>query len=38
MEPLAFDDLPEQALLVVDSALIIFFLENHPKLAPHAPI
>jgi hypothetical protein len=35
MEPLAFDDLPEQALLVVDSALIIFFLENHPKLAPH---
>jgi hypothetical protein len=35
MEPLAFDDLPEQALLLVDSAPIIYFLENHPKLAPH---
>jgi predicted nucleic acid-binding protein len=35
MEPLAFDDLPEQALLLVDSAPIIYFLENHPKLALH---
>jgi len=35
MEPLAFDDLPEQALLLVDSAPIIHFLENHPKFAPH---
>ena len=32
---MAFDDLPEQALLIVDSASIIYFLENHPKLAPH---
>jgi hypothetical protein len=29
MEPLTFDDLPEQALLLVDSAPIIYFLENH---------
>src|ERR671936_545276 len=34
MEPLAFDDLPEQALLLIDSAPIIYLLENHPKLAP----
>jgi predicted nucleic acid-binding protein len=33
MEPLAFDDLPEQALLLIDSAPIIYLLENHPKLA-----
>ena len=35
MEPIAFDDLPEQALLLIDSAPIIYFLENHPKLAPY---
>jgi hypothetical protein len=35
MEPIAFDDMPEQALLLIDSAPIIYFLENHPKLAPH---
>jgi hypothetical protein len=35
MEPIAFDDLPEQALLLIDSAPIIYFLENHQKLAPH---
>src|SRR3984893_10305735 len=35
MEPLAFDDLPEQALLLVDSSPIICFLENHQKLALH---
>jgi predicted nucleic acid-binding protein len=34
MEPLAFDDLPEQALLLVDSAPIIYCLEGHRKLAP----
>jgi len=33
MEPLAFDDLPEQALVLVDSAPIIYVLESHPKLA-----
>ena len=33
MEPLGLDGLPEQALLLVDSAPIIYFLENHPKLA-----
>jgi hypothetical protein len=32
MEPLTFDE-PEQALLLVDSAPIIYFLENHVKLA-----
>ena len=35
MEPLTFDDLPEQALLLVDSAPISYFLEYHRKLAPH---
>jgi len=34
MEPLAFADLPEQALLLMDSAPIIYVLENHPKLGP----
>jgi len=33
MEPLAFDDLPEQALLLMDSAPIIYLLEDHPKFA-----
>lgn len=31
MEPIAFDDLPEHALLLVDSAPIIYVLEGHPK-------
>jgi predicted nucleic acid-binding protein len=34
MEPLAFDDLPAQALLLMDSAPIIYCLEDHRKLAP----
>jgi predicted nucleic acid-binding protein len=34
MEPLAFEDLPEGALLLVDSAPIIYVLEDHPRLAP----
>jgi predicted nucleic acid-binding protein len=33
MEPLEFDDLPEQALLLLDSAPIIYFFEGHPRLA-----
>jgi predicted nucleic acid-binding protein len=33
MEPLKFDGLPERALLLVDSAPIIYVLEEHPKLA-----
>lgn len=33
MEPLRIDDLPEQSLLLLDSAPIICFLEDHPKLA-----
>lgn len=31
MGPLALDDLPEQALLLIDSAHIINVLEGHPK-------
>ncbi len=31
MESLAFADLPDGALLLIDSAPIIFFLEGHPK-------
>jgi predicted nucleic acid-binding protein len=31
MEPLAFADLPDQALLLVDSTPIIYVLEAHPK-------
>jgi predicted nucleic acid-binding protein len=34
MEPLEIGDLPEAALLLVDSAPIIYFLEDHPRLAP----
>jgi predicted nucleic acid-binding protein len=34
MEPLAFDDLPEQALLLMDSAPIIYLLEGHPRFGP----
>ncbi|HLJ64313.1 MAG TPA: PIN domain-containing protein [Stellaceae bacterium] len=35
MEPLEFADLPEQALLLMDSAPVIYFLEGHPKFAQH---
>jgi predicted nucleic acid-binding protein len=39
MEPLEFGDLPEEALLVIDSAPIICVLENNPQLAPRfAPL
>jgi predicted nucleic acid-binding protein len=31
MEPLEFGDLPENALVLVDTAPIIYFLEEHPK-------
>src|SRR6476659_1952186 len=31
MEPLDFGDLPEDALLLIDSAPIIYVLEGHPK-------
>jgi len=34
MEPLDFGDLPEGALVLIDSAPVIYFLEGHPKLAP----
>ena len=34
MEPLAFQDLLEDALIVIDSAPIISVLEGHPKFAP----
>jgi predicted nucleic acid-binding protein len=33
MEPLEFEDLPDQALLLVDSAPIIYVLEDHPQFA-----
>jgi predicted nucleic acid-binding protein len=33
MEPLEFEDLPDQALLLVDSAPIIYVLEDHPQYA-----
>jgi len=32
MEPLDLSGLPEGALLLIDSAPIIYFLEDHPKL------
>ena len=39
MEPLAFDDLPEQALLLVDSAPIIYLFKiirsTHRTLSPY---
>jgi predicted nucleic acid-binding protein len=35
MGPLALDDLPEQALLLIDSAPIIYVLEGHPKFGTH---
>jgi len=31
MEPLEFDDLPDEALLLMDSAPIIYVLEDHAK-------
>jgi predicted nucleic acid-binding protein len=34
MEPLVFEDLPEQALLLVDSPPIVYVLEGHPKFGP----
>jgi predicted nucleic acid-binding protein len=33
MESVAFGDLPEGALLLIDSAPIIYVLEDHPKFA-----
>jgi predicted nucleic acid-binding protein len=33
MEPLDFGDLPQDALVLVDSAPVIYILEDHPKLA-----
>jgi predicted nucleic acid-binding protein len=39
MEPLEFGDLPEAALLLVDSPPIIYVLEDHPQFAPRfAPL
>ena len=34
MEPIEIDDLPERALLLVDTAPIIYTLEAHPRFAP----
>lgn len=34
MEPLDFEDLAEAALVLIDSAPIIYFLEGHPKFGP----
>lgn len=34
MGPLEFADLPEGALLLIDSSPIIYFLEDHTELAP----
>jgi predicted nucleic acid-binding protein len=39
MEPLDFRDLPEKALLLIDTAPIIYFLEDHPEFgARFAPL
>ena len=39
MEPLDFDDLPEEALLLIDSPPIIYILEDHPQFGPRfAPL
>lgn len=35
MAALELGDLPNDALVLVDSAPIIYFLEGHPKLGPH---
>jgi predicted nucleic acid-binding protein len=34
MDPLDLSGLPEDALVLLDSAPIIYFLEDHPKLGP----
>lgn len=34
MEPLKFEDLPDQALLLMDSAPVIYVLDGHPKFGP----
>ncbi len=34
MEPLGIEELPEQALLLIDSAPIIYFIESNPRFAP----
>ncbi|HEU4617272.1 MAG TPA: PIN domain-containing protein [Gammaproteobacteria bacterium] len=34
MEPLKLDDLPEHALLLVDTAPIVYVIEDHPVWAP----
>ena len=34
MEPLEFGDLQDDALVLIDSAPIIYFLEGHPKFGP----
>jgi len=34
MEPLDLSDLPKGALILLDSAPIIYFLEDHPKFGP----
>jgi predicted nucleic acid-binding protein len=34
MEPLDLTDLPENALVLVDSAPVIYVLERHPKFGP----
>jgi predicted nucleic acid-binding protein len=33
MESLSFDDLPERALVLMDSPPVIYFLEDHPRFA-----
>jgi predicted nucleic acid-binding protein len=39
MEPLDIANLPDQALLLLDSAPVIYFLEDHPKFGPRfAPL
>jgi predicted nucleic acid-binding protein len=39
MGPIDFDDLPERALLLIDSAPIVYFLEDHPQFGPRfAPL
>jgi len=39
MERVGFDDLPDEALLLIDSAPIIYVLEDHPQLGPRfAPL
>jgi predicted nucleic acid-binding protein len=34
MEPLDLGELPEDAVVLIDSAPIIYFLEGHPKFGP----